>query len=474
MNEPVYDDLGAVFQVIDILNRSEKLKFLKEFIENLMDIIPKNSRGYDTICYAYYKAKDYKNAIKYGELALGASGPDEAVAIRYNLGKCYLNANEPIKSKNAFKIVSDLQPEKIDIKLDLAAALYACNQKDEAKNLLLELEENSWMLQSKDETAVQFNLGTHFIRSGNFKKGMEYLSLGRKLRIWGSYTHKFPIPEWDGTTQPGKHILIVGEGGIGDEIINARFVRNINERGMKASFASCHKMNTIFERMPYEKTQNYVKFTTDINDINDYDYWAPAMNLPKILGVDTHELWNGPYLSVDKWYNDKWEYEFQISNRPRKPMVGIRWSGNPLYEQDLHRSIDLSKVNECIPKDWKKYSIQKGDTNDLKNHEDIKDLEPLLETFEDALACINNLDLIITSCTSVAHAAAALGKRTIVMVPIMDYYVWGENKSKSSWYGDNVTIIRQTKPKNWDSAYAELKEILNAEKNSSNGSTGLG
>ena len=449
------EDIQALFTVIDILQRSEKLSFLKTFIENLLDVIPRNATGFDVICYAYYKSKDYKNAIKYGELALGGASPEEAIAIRYNLGKCYLNANEPIKSRNAFKIVSNLKPEQVDIKLDLAAALYACNQKDEAKALLLDLEEEGWRLDTRDELAVQFNLGTHFIREGNFKKGMEYLSLGRQLRIWGSYSHKFPIPEWDGVPVAGKHILIVGEGGIGDEIINARFVRNINNMGMKASFASCQQMSSVFKRMPFEKTQNYVKFTTDIKDIMGYDYWAPAMNLPKILGADINDLWVAPYLTADSVYNTKWAERLS-----GKFKVGLRWSGNPLYEQDLHRSISLSAVNDLLPAYWTKYSIQKENTEILAQYPDITSLESELETFEDAIACINNLDVVVTSCTSVAHAAAALGKRVFVMVPIMDYYVWGENKSKSSWYGDNVTIIRQTKPKNWDSAYAELKDAL--------------
>lgn len=449
-------DLDAIRQVVDVLNRTDKFNVIKSLIEELYPIIPKNTLGFDTICYAYYKAKDYKTAIKYGEFALGAASATESLAIRYNLGKCYLNANEPIKARNSFAIVSKLQPEKIDVKLDLAAAMYACNQKEDAMVLLLNLEENGWQLAEKDETAVQFNLGAHYMRNGDFKKGMNYLSLGRKLRIWGSYTHNFPIPEWTGQEAVGKHVLIIGEGGIGDEIINARFVKHFNDRGMKASFASCHKMDSIFSRMPFEVTQNYQKFTTDIPTIADYDYWAPAMNLPKALKVDFADLWSVPYLTVNTEYDTKWKEIIDSTSFK----VGLRWSGNPLYEQDLHRSIPLADIVDVIPTEWKKYSIQKENTEVLANFPDIVHLESQLETFEDALAAMWNLDLVITSCTSVAHAAAALGKQVIIFVPIMDYYVWAEGKSTSSWYGDNVTLIRQTEPKSWASAITELKTVL--------------
>ena len=90
----------------------------------------------------------------------------------------------------------------------------------------------------------------------------------------------------------------------------------------------------------------------------------------------------------------------------------------------------------------------------------VKDLSSELTTFEDLLGIMTNLDLIITSCTSVAHAAAALGKRTIILVPIMEYYTWVEGKQTSSWYGDHLRLIRQVTPEIWKEAYTELREVL--------------
>lgn len=452
------NDIQAIHRIIDLYNRLDDQKSLKAFIESIMHVFPADAVSLDTVCYAYYKAKDYPKAIAFGERALGAASANESLAIRYNLGKCYLNGNMPIKARNAFALVAQQDTSKVDIKLDLAAALYACNQKDEAYKLLLELDKDT-TIDPKNALAVDFNLGTHYIREGDFKKGMEYLSIGRKLRIWGSYTHKFPIPEWQGEAVEGKHILIVGEGGIGDELINARFVHHIRALGMKASFASCQNLASVLKRMPFEQTLNYRKFTTDIPNIAEFDYWTPAMNLPKTLGVDIDGLWHGPYISSDSTYNTKWADRLKGDFK-----VGLRWSGNPLYEQDLHRSIPLEKINALLPTDWTKYSIQKENTDVLTNFPDIIDLENELETFEDAIACINNLDLVITSCTSVAHAASALGKKVVIMVPIMDYYVWGEGKSKSSWYGDNVTLIRQDTPGSWDSAISKLKEYIDGVK----------
>jgi ADP-heptose:LPS heptosyltransferase len=72
-----------------------------------------------------------------------------------------------------------------------------------------------------------------------------------------------------------------------------------------------------------------------------------------------------------------------------------------------------------------------------------------------------NLDLIITSCTSIAHFAAAMGKRTIVIVPISCYYTWCNPTKKSPWYGDNLTVLYQEKPRSWKEPLLELETILN-------------
>ncbi len=465
-NMPAYqnamNDFAALHMTIDLLNRTENFELIKTLFGKLEKdkIFPKNVMGYDLLCYAYYKAKEYKTAIKYGEFAVGAAGtPQEKMAVRYNIGKCYLNGNEPIKARNSFDMVSKMDPNKIDVKLDLAAALYACNQKEEAYELLKVLEDESWRFDDRDALAIQFNLGAHEMRHGNFKTGMDYLSIGRKLRIWGSYTHRFPIPEWDGKTYEGKHILVVGEGGIGDEIINARFVKHVNDRGMKMSFASCQKLDSILARLPFETTFNYQKFTTDIPQIMDFDFWTPAMNLPKVCGVDFDDLWYGAYLTVDPEYDAKWK---EILPDTGKLKVGVRWSGNPLYEHDLHRSLPLTGLWEKIKdKGWDVYSIQRDyDLERLTEFPEIKPLHDHLETFEDALACIGNLDLVITSCTSIAHAAAALGKKVIVFTPIMDYYIWSEGRTDSSWYGNNLRLARQTVPKSWKEPLDQLDQLL--------------
>ena len=79
------------------------------------------------------------------------------------------------------------------------------------------------------------------------------------------------------------------------------------------------------------------------------------------------------------------------------------------------------------------------------------------------MSIIKDLDVIITSCTSIGHIAAAMGKKTIIITPISAYYTWSYDESKNDkcpWYGRNLTLLRQTKPRSWLEPLSELKEIF--------------
>lgn len=449
-------------------------------------MMPKIPEAYDLICYGYYKAKKYVKACEYGELALATSdSPQAKASIRFNLAKCHQYANNPERAIQLLKLNTISNPEDVDSKIDYCVAIYSKGNKAEAGNMLREMLKND-KLSEKARKIVTFNLGAHDLREGNFKSGMQKLLTGRDLTIWGSNTHKFPIPKWDGTPQQGKKILIIGEGGIGDEILNMRFAENFRKLGMTPSWASAHGLAEFIKKcgwsitdgpyqLGFENLVNYKNFTTDIPTIVNYDLWVPSMDVAALLDVDRDELWNGPYLQrpllmmapyqgfkINKELFNQ-QYEYLGSKRPIR--IGIRWSGNPLYEQDLHRTIpvvDIYKMlKETIKVPFELYSFQRdAGLEPLAEMPDVIDLSRNMKTYTDTAWLLSEMDLVISSCTSIAHASAALGVETIVMTPIMAYHTWAEETNKSPWYGDNLTLIRQTKPNSWNESIQELTKYI--------------
>jgi hypothetical protein len=65
------------------------------------------------------------------------------------------------------------------------------------------------------------------------------------------------------------------------------------------------------------------------------------------------------------------------------------------------------------------------------------------------------MSFVISTCTSVAHLSAGMGKRTHIILPILPFWVWAYDcDDDSSWYYQNVKLIRQTK-------FGEWEDVLN-------------
>jgi hypothetical protein len=137
------------------------------------------------------------------------------------------------------------------------------------------------------------------------------------------------------------------------------------------------------------------------------------------------------------------------------------WNSGSGFEQAHFRSIPPEPLFDVFSKTSASlYSLQLPDQQPPEGY-DVKTFDIPNRDFIDTYSLVSQMDLVITSCTSIAHIAAAQGKEVCVFVPIMEYYVWTSSTGKSWWYGDNVHLFRQKKPRNWDEPLKELKEFLN-------------
>ena len=71
----------------------------------------------------------------------------------------------------------------------------------------------------------------------------------------------------------------------------------------------------------------------------------------------------------------------------------------------------------------------------LREHGDILDATRELESFADLTRpLIQQLDLVISVDTSVAHLAGALGKPVWILLPYVPDYRWLLDRDDSPWY----------------------------------------
>lgn len=305
-----------------------------------------------------------------------------------------------------------------------------------------------------NDRRAKFNRGWFLINQGKWQEGFQCLEYGRSLGVYGSGRLNTTKPIWDGTTDlTGKTVIINLEAGYGDNIIQARFATEVWKRGGKAVLCCDSTVHSIFSRIPGV----YKCITLAELQSTQHDYWVPGFSCSWLFGHTVGNFPNEPYIFARHESLGIWK---TILNT-EKPKVGIRWSGNPKFEHQQFRIfppellINLHKGKDHI----KFFSLQR-DTDIRELPDEISDLQHLLISWEDTAACIENLDLVITSCTSIAHLASAMGKPTWVLVPILPYHIWAYGGKHSPWYTENTRVFRQTVFGKWDNVFKEVEEEL--------------
>ncbi len=319
---------------------------------------------------------------------------------------------------------------------------------DEAWKLAEELE----ALDPTDPKA-KFNRGWFLINQGNLQEGFKCLEHGRALNVYGGGKINTTKPIWDQSDLKGKTVILNMECGFGDQIIYARFATEIWKRGGTCIMCCEKSLHSLFLRIPGVKEC----ITLDQVSKTYHDFWIPGFSASWLFGHEFDTLPNDPYLFAKNESIDLWKTMLNT----KKIKVGIRWSGSPLFEHQQFRIFPAQKLID-IHKDFPHiqfYSLQR-DTDIKELPEEIADLQHLIISWEDTAACIANLDLVITSCTSIAHLASAMGKPTWVIVPILPYHVWAYGGDHSPWYQDTTKVFRQTKFGDWTNTFERVSKEL--------------
>lgn len=311
-----------------------------------------------------------------------------------------------------------------------------------------------------------FNRGWFLIQDGDYQTGCQILENGRFLNVYGSGPLRTDAPIFNPKSHDikGKSIIISLEGGYGDEIIHARFATSYKKLGAdKVYLAAAPELVSILSRI---EGVDKVILRNQANTVA-HDYWIPGFSAGWIAGHTFDDFPGKPYLNALPESVEIWKTI--IKNDDDKIKVGIRWAGNPKFEhQQFRRFPETFLTNLAQYKELDIYSFQR-DNNLVQLPEGVTDLQHLLISWEDTAAAIMNLDIVITSCTSVAHLSAALGKETWVIIPCLPYHTWTYKApdSTTSPYYETAKLFRQKEYGKWNDTfqtlYTQLEEKFELE-----------
>jgi len=341
-------------------------------------------------------------------------------------------------------------------KLDYQLMLAVQGKAEQAWEVVKELE------QEKPQcNRAAFNRGWHYLSRGELNKGLTLMERGRIASVWGNESELGGMlaPRWDGKQDLNdKFVLVYMEGGFGDEIINVRFVKQLVAKGAKVIVACQPTLAPLFARV---KGVSAVAQADILKGIW-HDYYIPSFSLAHLLGCEYKDLEGEAYITP----NERCVRRFSNFIKKDGFRVGVRWGGNQQFEHEQMRGFPFKGFYDAVNQEGVDlYSLQLSDSSHIDvDKYNITDLEEYLTDWEQTAGAIANLDLVITSCTSVAHLSAAMGKETWVIAPIMSYFTWAVPGSKSDWY-DSVKLIRQEDYGNWDKPFTKIKQKLGVKKN---------
>jgi ADP-heptose:LPS heptosyltransferase len=89
----------------------------------------------------------------------------------------------------------------------------------------------------------------------------------------------------------------------------------------------------------------------------------------------------------------------------------------------------------------------------------LEDLSQAIQNWHDTAYLIQDLDLLISADTAVAHLAGALNKPVWVLLPTPVYWFWPARGTDFKWY-PSMRLFRQKTPGDWESVFAEVQSAL--------------
>lgn len=297
-------------------------------------------------------------------------------------------------------------------------------------------------------------------------RGMSYLALRRWREGWRDYNANIgkeknrriisygenPLPLWDGTK--GQDVVVYGEQGIGDEISFASCLPDLIRDSKSVTIECDARLEKLFQRS-FPNTKVYGTRYQKISEWRKgakFDASTPIGALPQIYRNRDTDFHGGSYLTPNPLMAMQWRT--LLDSLGSKPKIGITWTGGLPHTGQKKRSVTLDTYGplfKSFDADWISLQYKDPEVSSAESKYGVKihDWEwgTRVQDYDQTVALISQLDLVISVCTTVVHAAGGLGKECWCLVPAYPMWRYLDKGEEFPW-AKSVTMFRQ-KGKEW-------------------------
>jgi tetratricopeptide (TPR) repeat protein len=408
-------------------------------------------------------AHAHRGAALYGLRRLDAALEDleRAIALKadsafaHNLrALCLLDMQHPMQALQSAERASLLRPELADAYNTRGLALTDLGQADAA---IASFDRASAL--QPDTKESEFNKGIVYLQSGDFERGLPLYE--RRPTTAGMARAASEAPRWDGDCDiAGKRFFTYAEQGLGDTIQFCRYAPLLAARGAHVIVAVQDDLRGLMRSLGDD-----IEVIGASERPGAIDLQCPLLSLPLALATRIETIpASVPYLQSERERVESWRKRLGGGGR----LIGIRWQGST-GRADAGRSFPLRHFASIAKLPGVRLiSLQKGAGSEQlqqpRHDWHVEDFAAQLipagpEAFLDTAALMSAMDLIITSDTSIAHLAGALGLSTWVALKHRPDWRWLLDREDCPWY-PTMRLMRQPQPGAWEAVFERMRGEL--------------
>jgi Flp pilus assembly protein TadD len=382
----------------------------------------------------------------------------ERPAVSNNLGATLSLLGRPAEAAICFRDAVRLQPDFADAQSNLAFALCDLRRPAEAQAAARE----AIRLQPEFADAHN-NLSYALLLEGRMEEGWAEYEWRWKTKNMAAGARAFRAPLWTGQPIGERTILLHAEQGMGDTLQFCRYAPMIEPRARVVLEVQAPLARLVL-RLP-----GIAQVVLRGEPLPPFDLHCPLLSLPRAFRTTVCTVpATAPYLSAYPEAAAVWKD--RLAKLPFGLKVGLVWAGEPragspdLTAIDARRSIALEALAPLAEVAGVIFiSLQKGgpavQAASPPSGMILVDFTAELGDFADTAALVENLDLVISVDTSVAHLAGAMGKPVWLLNRFDSCWRWLLDRDDSPWY-PTLRQFRQGAPGDWTSPIVAVQSAL--------------
>ncbi len=374
----------------------------------------------------------------------------DAVNVLNNCANVLSDLGQSERSLDLRRRILDQTPDDPAQKAMLGKTLRSLGRYDEAIDYL-----EGAFARHPDHAELGVQLAMALLAAGRYAEGFRAFDI--RWKTGELKPRNLSLPKWDGTPLDGRTILVLPEQGYGDAVTFARFLPALRRFRPARVMLQCE--TPLLRLMAHVEGADWTGRDVPLSEV---DVWTNLMDLPVAHFEASPTVPDPTRLTIPE--DSRARARGLVAPFADRFRVGIVWSGSTTYRGNSFRSFSHTAFHALLDlPEVQMFSLYKGPEVAAFKADGtaafIPDIGSTDRDFADCAAMMEEMDLILTSDTATAHIAGSLGVKVWTLLHWDAFWLWTHQGGATPWY-PSMTLIRQPRPRDWDSVFAEVRARL--------------